>query len=44
MGFTMLTIIFVVMGFGYHAMQATDSGRKAFVFLYCMANFFQVSA
>ncbi|RSH85349.1 Inorganic phosphate transporter pho84 [Saitozyma podzolica] len=41
MGFIVLTIIFCCMGFGYHAMLATDSGKKAFVFLYCMANFFQ---
>ncbi|KAI0035407.1 phosphate permease [Vararia minispora EC-137] len=41
MGFTMLTMIFIVMGFGYGAMQKTSSGQKAFVFLYCLANFFQ---
>ncbi|KAK4687221.1 MFS transporter, PHS family, inorganic phosphate transporter, partial [Tremellales sp. Uapishka_1] len=41
MGFTLLTIIFICMGFGYDKMQSTDSGKKAFVFLYCMANFFQ---
>ncbi|GFZ46219.1 Inorganic phosphate transporter PHO84 [Saitozyma sp. JCM 24511] len=41
MGFVLLTIIFCCMGFGYHAMLATASGKKAFVFLYCMANFFQ---
>jgi PHS family inorganic phosphate transporter-like MFS transporter len=41
MGFILLTIIFSCMGFGYHAMLATDSGEKAFVFLYCLANFFQ---
>ncbi|EIW69559.1 phosphate:H+ symporter [Tremella mesenterica] len=41
MGFSVLTVIFVCMGFGYDAMQKTDSGKKAFVFLYCMANFFQ---
>ncbi len=29
------------MGFGYDKMQSTNSGKKAFVFLYCMANFFQ---
>lgn len=43
MGFVLLTIIFVCMGFGYDKMLSTDSGKKAFVFLYCMANFFQVS-
>ncbi|KAL0252688.1 phosphate:H+ symporter [Cryptococcus tetragattii IND107] len=41
MGFILLTIIFVCMGFGYDKMLSTDSGKKAFVFLYCMANFFQ---
>ncbi|KZS92460.1 inorganic phosphate transporter [Sistotremastrum niveocremeum HHB9708] len=41
MGFVLLTIIFACMGFGYDAMQKTDPGRKAFTFLYCMANFFQ---
>ncbi|OXC71102.1 phosphate:H+ symporter [Cryptococcus neoformans] len=41
MGFVLLTIIFVCMGFGYDKMLSTDSGKKAFVFLYCMANFFQ---
>lgn len=28
-------------GFGYDAMQATSKGKAAFVFLYCLANFFQ---
>lgn len=32
MGFTMLTIIFVIMGFAYTALQSTPSGKKAFVF------------
>jgi PHS family inorganic phosphate transporter-like MFS transporter len=41
MGFILLTIILCCMGFGYHAMLATSPGSKAFVFLYCMANFFQ---
>ncbi|RSH95807.1 Inorganic phosphate transporter pho84 [Saitozyma podzolica] len=41
MGFILLTIIFCCMGFGYHAMLATNSGKKAFWFLYCIANFFQ---
>lgn len=41
MGFVMLTILFAVMGFAYDKLNATDSGRKAFVFLYCLANFFQ---
>jgi len=41
MGFTMLTILFVIMGFGYDKLTATASSKKAFVFLYCLANFFQ---
>ncbi|KAL0574109.1 hypothetical protein V5O48_007842 [Marasmius crinis-equi] len=41
MGFIMLTIIFVIMGFGFDALNATKSAQGAFVFLYCLANFFQ---
>jgi PHS family inorganic phosphate transporter-like MFS transporter len=41
MGFVMLTILFCCMGFGYDKLIATDSASKAFVFLYCLANFFQ---
>ncbi|KAG8757730.1 Inorganic phosphate transporter pho84 [Ceratobasidium sp. 428] len=42
MGFTLLTVIFVAMGFGYDKMiHTTAAAKKAFVFLYCMANFFQ---
>jgi len=41
MGFIMLTILFVIMGFGYDKLVATHSATKAFVFLYCLANFFQ---
>ncbi|KAF8626413.1 hypothetical protein AX17_006580 [Amanita inopinata Kibby_2008] len=41
LGFTMLTIIFVIMGFGYDKLTATANTTKAFVFLYCLANFFQ---
>ncbi|KZO91131.1 phosphate permease [Calocera viscosa TUFC12733] len=41
MGFTMLTIIFASMGFGYWAMQTSQPAKSAFVFLYCLANFFQ---
>ncbi|EPQ52849.1 phosphate transporter [Gloeophyllum trabeum ATCC 11539] len=41
MGFVMLTIIFVIMGFAYDKLTATSSARGAFVFLYCLANFFQ---
>ncbi|KAF9046818.1 phosphate transporter [Hymenopellis radicata] len=41
MGFIMLTILFVIMGFGYDKLTATESAKDAFVFLYCLANFFQ---
>lgn len=41
MGFIMLTIIFVIMGFAYDALTKTKSASNAFVFLYCLANFFQ---
>ncbi|WRT64057.1 phosphate:H+ symporter [Kwoniella shivajii] len=41
MGFSVLTVIFVIMGFGYDKILSTGSGKKAFVFLYCMANLFQ---
>ncbi|KAF9470941.1 phosphate permease [Pholiota conissans] len=40
-GFTMLAILFLIMGFGYDQLTATPSGIKTFVFLYCLANFFQ---
>jgi len=39
MGFIMLTILFIIMGFGYDAILNHSQG--AFVFLYCLANFFQ---
>lgn len=41
MGFTVLTILFVIMGFGYDALTKTHTDSKWFVFLYCLANFFQ---
>lgn len=41
MGFIMLTILFCCMGFGYNKLVASSGGRKAFVFLYCLTNFFQ---
>jgi len=41
MGFIMLTILFVIMGFGYDKLTATSGAKKGFVFLYCLANFFQ---
>ncbi|KIJ22348.1 hypothetical protein M422DRAFT_107654, partial [Sphaerobolus stellatus SS14] len=39
MGFIMLTIIFSIMGFAYNILVNHNKG--AFIFLYCMANFFQ---
>lgn len=41
MGFTVLTALFVVMGFGYNALTKTHNDSKWFVVLYCFANFFQ---
>ncbi|KAJ7903690.1 phosphate transporter [Mycena olivaceomarginata] len=40
MGFTMLTILFVIMGFGYDKLIATTGGKNAFVFLYCLTKLF----
>ncbi|KAL8276965.1 hypothetical protein RQP46_010600 [Phenoliferia psychrophenolica] len=39
MGFIMLTITLSCMGFGYHKLK--DDAVGAFVFLYCITNFFQ---
>lgn len=41
MGFILLTIIFIIMGFAYDKLIATPETKNAFVFLYCLANFFQ---
>jgi PHS family inorganic phosphate transporter-like MFS transporter len=41
MGFTMLTILFAILGFGYDALIRTPATNKVFVFLYCMTNLFQ---
>ncbi|KAL4073050.1 major facilitator superfamily domain-containing protein [Scleroderma yunnanense] len=41
MGFTILTVLFLIMGFCYNILNASQSGRHAFVALYCLANFFQ---
>jgi MFS transporter, PHS family, inorganic phosphate transporter len=32
---------FVILGFGYNKLTATGPATKGFVFLYCLANFFQ---
>ncbi|KZT56711.1 putative inorganic phosphate transporter [Calocera cornea HHB12733] len=41
MGFAVLTCIFCAMGFGFWAMKTSQAAKSAFVWLYCMANFFQ---
>ncbi|KAG5340897.1 Inorganic phosphate transporter PHO84 [Termitomyces sp. T112] len=41
MGFILLTILFVVLGFGFDKLTATPAATKGFVVLYCFANFFQ---
>ncbi|KAF5359520.1 hypothetical protein D9756_003148 [Leucocoprinus leucothites] len=41
MGFSVLTVLFIIMGFAYDKLNATAPAQKAFVFLYCLANFFQ---
>jgi len=41
MGFSILTVLFVIMGFGYDKLVVPGAPTKAFVFLYCLANFFQ---
>ncbi|KAI0775051.1 phosphate transporter [Trametes elegans] len=40
LGFIMLTILYVIMGFAYGRLTETSEGRKVFVFLYCLTNFF----
>jgi len=40
-GFIILTIIFIIMGFAYDKLTANSNNKKAFVALYCLANFFQ---
>ncbi|KAG8742393.1 Inorganic phosphate transporter pho84 [Ceratobasidium sp. 414] len=42
MGFTLLAVIFLCMGFGYDSMvHPPEAPNRAFVILYCLANFFQ---
>jgi len=41
MGFIVLTGLFVIMGFGFHALTKTKGDSNWFVVLYCLANFFQ---
>jgi PHS family inorganic phosphate transporter-like MFS transporter len=41
MGFSVLTVLFCILGFGFTKLTATPAATKGFVFLYCLANFFQ---
>ncbi|KIM78090.1 hypothetical protein PILCRDRAFT_824802 [Piloderma croceum F 1598] len=41
MGFSILTVLFATMGFGYDKLTSTPAAVKGFVVLYCFANFFQ---
>jgi len=41
MGFSILTVLFIIMGFGFDKLTSTTNNAKAFVFLYCLADFFQ---
>jgi len=41
MGFSVLTVLFVIMGFGYEKLTSTHTNSKWFTFLYCLADFFQ---
>jgi len=41
MGFIILTILFIIMGFGFDKLTSTTNNERAFVFLYCLADFFQ---
>ncbi|KAF8131586.1 major facilitator superfamily domain-containing protein [Boletus edulis] len=41
MGFVVLTVLFMIMGFAYVPLNSTGPGQHAFIFLYCLANFFQ---
>ncbi|TFK88823.1 phosphate transporter [Polyporus arcularius HHB13444] len=40
MGFIVLAVLFIVMGSAFDKLRETEPGTKAFVFLYCLANFF----
>ncbi|KAI0279767.1 phosphate transporter [Russula aff. rugulosa BPL654] len=41
MGFSVLTVLFLIMGFAYGPLTKTHTDSKWFTFLYCLANFFQ---
>ncbi|KAF8554335.1 phosphate transporter [Imleria badia] len=40
MGFAVLTVLFLVMAFAFIPLNSTGPGQHAFIFLYCLANFF----
>ncbi|KAL6298543.1 inorganic phosphate transporter [Sparassis latifolia] len=40
-GFAILAVLLIVMGFAYRKLVETSKGSAVFVFLYCLANFFQ---
>ncbi|KAN0132903.1 inorganic phosphate transporter [Lactarius tabidus] len=41
MGFTILSVLFLLMGFGFQELTQSDATVKLLMFLYCLANFFQ---
>ncbi|KAI0046572.1 MFS general substrate transporter [Auriscalpium vulgare] len=41
MGFSVLSVLFLIMGFAYNPLTSSRSSMKGFVFLYCLSNFFQ---
>jgi len=41
MGFTVLSALFLIMGFGFEQLTQSDGTVKLLMFLYCLANFFQ---
>ncbi|CCM03079.1 uncharacterized protein FIBRA_05199 [Fibroporia radiculosa] len=41
MGFSLLFVLLVAMGFAYKTLISTSKGTNVFVFLYCLTNFFE---
>jgi len=41
MGFAVLFVLFLIMGFAYESLSSSNTGLKVFVFIYCLTNFFQ---
>lgn len=41
MGFIVLTILFLIMGFAYDKFIESQNAKNVFLFLYCLADFFQ---